>query len=83
MKAATPYNRFLRRAATDKRLLPSHISLYTAMYYFYPLDSSDRFFKVSRRALMRYSHIRSVATYHKCVRELVASGSTDFNIKAK
>jgi len=74
MKRPFPVNRFLVRAATDGRLLPSHISLFIAIFFYSDEAKPDAFFKVSRRKLMRFSRIKSKATYHKCIRELVAFG---------
>lgn len=74
MKLSYPIEQFLRKASNDNRLLPSHISLFTSMFYYSPGDVPDSFFNVSRKKLMRFSRIKSVATYHKCIRELVAYG---------
>ena len=77
MKLATQAERFLRRAANDVRLLPSHISLYMAIFYHGPDKPGDHF-QVSRKKLMHFSRIKSVATYHKCIKELVAYGYIDY-----
>jgi len=73
MKGAAPVDRFLKPAADDGRLLPSHISLYMALFYYSP-GKAGAHFRVSRKQLMRFSRIKSVATYHKCLKELVACG---------
>ncbi len=72
MKPSITADQFLRKAANDNRLLPSHISPFMAMFYFSPGDLPESFFKVSRKKLMRFSRIKSIATYHKCIQELVA-----------
>jgi len=77
MKLATQADQFLYKAANDDRLLPSHISLYMAMFYYSPGKPGDHF-QVSRKKLMRFSRIKSVATYHKCIKELVAYGYIDY-----
>ncbi len=56
MKSAARADRFLRRAANDDRLLPSHISLYMAMFYYSPHKPCGHF-QVSRKNLMRFSRI--------------------------
>jgi hypothetical protein len=71
MKLSYPVEQFLRKASNDSRLLPSHISLFIAMFYHSPGDEPGSFFQVSRKKLMRFSLIKSIATYHKCIRELV------------
>ena len=77
MKLAAQADQFLRKAANDDRLLPSHISLFMAMFYYSPDKPGDHF-QVSRKKLMRFSRIKSVATYHKCIKELVAYGYIDY-----
>jgi len=77
MKSTQPAERFLRKAANDERLLPSHISLYMALFYYSP-DKPGDYFQVSRKKLMRFSRIKSIATYHKGIRELVAWGYIDY-----
>ena len=77
MKLAQQADRFLQKASDDKRLLPSHISLFMAMFYYSP-DKPGDYFQVNRKKLMRFSRIKSVATYHKCIRELVAYGYIDY-----
>lgn len=74
MKRAFPVNRFLVRAANDDRLLPSHISLFMAIFFYSNMEDPKAFFRVSRRKLMRFARIKSIATYHKCLRELVSFG---------
>lgn len=74
MKFSYPIDNFLRRAAYDNRLLPSHISLFMAMFYYSPERSPRSDFQVSRKKLMHFARIKSIATYHKCVRELVDFG---------
>ena len=56
--------------AKDKRLLATHISLYTALFVCWQRQSFTQPFTVCRRELMGFSKIASVATYHKCIKEL-------------
>ena len=77
MKSAQPAECFLQKAANDERLLPSHISLFIALFYYSP-DTPCQHFQVSRRKLMRFSRIKSIATYHKCIKELVAYGYVNY-----
>lgn len=74
MKLAFPVDHFLKKAANDPRLLPTHISLFMAMFYYSPDEAPQSFFKVSRKKLMHFARIKSAATYHKCIRELVQFG---------
>ena len=74
MKLAFPIADFLERAANDEGLLPSHISLFMAIFHYSNEHDPAMVFRVCRRKLMQYSRIRSKATYHKCISELVAFG---------
>ena len=74
MKRSLPIENFLKRAADDSRLLPSHLSLFMAVFYFSPAEDLKAEFRVCRSKLMRYSRIRSISTYHKCMGDLVDYG---------
>ena len=63
----------LEVAGSDDRLNCYHISLYTALLY-YGNGLSKIPFYASRRKLMGFSRIKSAATYHKCLRELISYG---------
>jgi hypothetical protein len=74
MKLSYPVDNFLKTAANDNRLLPSHISLFMALFYYSPDYAPEGSFRVCRRKLMRFACIKSVATYHKCIMELANFG---------
>jgi hypothetical protein len=74
MKLAEPLDLFLARAGKDDRLLPTHMSLFMAILYHSDGGFSSRPFRITRRKLMLYSRIKSKATYHRCLSELVAYG---------
>lgn len=74
MKLSYPADNFLKRAACDSRLLPSHISLFMAIFYSSHEHKPESSFQITRKKLMRFSRIRSIATYHKCIRDLVNYG---------
>jgi hypothetical protein len=74
MKLSYPVDNFLKKAANDNRLLPSHISLFMALFFYSPDYAPEGSFRVCRRKLMRFARIKSVATYHKCIRELARFG---------
>lgn len=52
---------------SDFRLTPVHIALATALC----LSSSSNPFRICRRELMLKSRIRSKATYHKVIKDLI------------
>jgi len=74
MKATDQLQRFYRKANQDNRLLPSHISLYFGLIWVWSLNNFAAKFKIYRKDLMRFSHINSIVTYHKCIRELTDYG---------
>jgi len=67
-------NHFMEQMASDPRLGPWHLCLYTAMAYLGKDAAPGAFFNVTRKKLMRHSGIRSIVTYHKYIAELVRYG---------
>ncbi|WP_346068113.1 hypothetical protein [Sphingobacterium siyangense] len=59
-------------------MLPSHIGLLLAMFYYHQKERPGEFFHSSRKKLMHFSHIKSIATYHKCLSDLVLYGYVDY-----
>jgi hypothetical protein len=68
------YRAFVFRITSDPRITATHISLTTAICYHWILNPSALTIQVSRKQLMQLSHIRSIATYHKVIKELQAFG---------
>lgn len=78
MKLSFPIDEFLKRTAGDSRLLPTHLSLFMAVFYYSDEKDALATFQVCRRKLMQFSRIKSVSTYHKCMSELVAFGHLSY-----
>lgn len=74
MKAINQLARFFFQAINDKRVLPSHISLYLALFWKWKQYNFSAPFPVYRKDLMSLAHINSIATYHKCIKELSSFG---------
>ena len=72
------FSAFFERIGDDRRLLPTHIGLVAALFYHHDCGNPHGHFHASRRKLMRFSRIRSIATYHKCLSELVAYGYLEY-----
>ncbi|WP_342087102.1 hypothetical protein [Dyadobacter sp. OTU695] len=68
----------LEAVKSDDRLNCYHISLYTALLY-YGKGIRQFPFHASRRKLMGFSRIKSGATYHKCLRELISYGYLSYD----
>jgi hypothetical protein len=64
------YTKLIRRMGKDQRLMATHISLFTALFVQWQRNDFISPFPVTRKELMGYSRIASIATYHKCIREL-------------
>ena len=73
-KGTAAYSIWIRRMAADGRMLATHVSLLTALFVCWQRSDFDSPFAVNRRELMKLSKIASIATYHKCIRELDAYG---------
>jgi hypothetical protein len=74
IKEIVAYTVLVRRMGKDSRLLATHISLFTAMFICWQRNGFVQPFSVSRKELMAFSKIASVATYHKCIKELDHNG---------
>ena len=61
---------FYDRILQDSRITPTHISLYMALFQFWNDQHFRKSFMINRSEVMDVSKIRSVATYHKCMKEL-------------
>ena len=72
MKKTPPELALLKAIQKHKGLSPFHISLYTAMLSLWQEQQYSIPFRVTRSRLMATSGIRSPATYHKCLKELIA-----------
>jgi hypothetical protein len=79
MKFSIQIDNFLERAANDRRLLPSHLSLFMAIFYYRPAGTTTESFHVCRRDLMRFARIKSIVTYHKCLNDLVEYDYIGYN----
>ena len=64
------YGRLLRRLSSDERLSAAHIGLFAGLFIHWQQGGYVSPFFITRRAVMAYSRIASIATYHKCMREL-------------
>ncbi|NRF40227.1 hypothetical protein [Pedobacter foliorum] len=74
-----PLSNYFERLATDPRLFSSHIALFAALFYFSNDKCPCLSFQVSRPKLMRFSRIKSIATYHKNISDLVHYGYIEYN----
>lgn len=74
MQMSNKLNSFLESASRQVAISAHHISLFASIYSVYESNQFQRHFHISRKSLMSKSKIRSNATYHKCLKDLVESG---------
>ncbi|MGY3211154.1 hypothetical protein ACVW2L_000207 [Mucilaginibacter sp. HD30] len=68
------YAKLLRCMSKDERLNATHVSLFTGLFVHWRRSGFVSPFAITRKTLMAYSKIASIATYHKGIRELDAYG---------
>jgi hypothetical protein len=78
MSGMDQFMNFMKNGDKDRRLTPIHISLYTALFYYWRLNDYASSFRISRKAVMSLALIKSTATYHKCVSEMAAFGYIEY-----
>jgi len=78
MEKLRPLVFFCKESQKEARLLPTHQSLFLALFFFWQQSGYIEPFRVSRRELMPLARIGSVATYHKCLRELESFGYIEY-----
>ena len=61
----------------DPRLRAVHICLYAAIAHHCGKANQNQI-HISRRILMRSARIRSIATYHNCIKDLAHYGHIDY-----
>lgn len=60
----------INKFADDEQLTPQHISIYIALFHQWNQYRFQNPLLVSRKEIMHVSKVRSLNTYHKCIREL-------------
>jgi hypothetical protein len=69
---------FYQKAITDERLLPTHMALYFALFWSWQLSGYQNIITIYRKELMPIARINSIATYHKCIKDLTQFGYIDY-----
>lgn len=69
----------LEEFARDKRLTPSHISLYLALFQFWNLNRFQNPISITRSEVMEISKIGSANTYTRCLKELHQFGYIQYS----
>lgn len=63
-------NAAFQKFYADKRLNPTHISLYMAVFQFWNINRFPEEFYIAKQEIMEQSKIGSNATYHRCLTQL-------------
>jgi hypothetical protein len=64
------FSRQIKQIVKDRRLHGSHVSLYAALFVCYRQSGYQNPFPITRKTVMGFSKVASIATYHKCMRQL-------------
>lgn len=65
---------FLKAAAEDARLLPTHISLYMALFLQWDNNNCKNPVSINRKEIMDIAKISGRCTYQRCIKQLVSYG---------
>ena len=69
---------FFSAIKEDPRIGATHISLYMALFQFYILNRLTNPIAITRALVMEVAKIKGLATYHKCMRDLVECGYIEY-----
>ncbi|OJW81740.1 MAG: hypothetical protein BGO69_14630 [Bacteroidetes bacterium 46-16] len=58
----------------DARLSSTHMSIYFVLFSYWIRNDYVNPFNITRRAVMQKAKIKSIVTYHKCIKELDSLG---------
>ena len=74
MEQVKELTNFYSAVKNDNRIGTTHISLYMALFQFYNLNRLENPIQITRTAVMEVAKISGLATYHKCMKDLVEFG---------
>ena len=63
-------NAVFQKFYADKRLNPTHISLYMALFQYWNINRFPKEFYIDRQEIMQLSKIGSKPTYHRCLKQM-------------
>ncbi|WP_128572503.1 MULTISPECIES: hypothetical protein [unclassified Chryseobacterium] len=65
---------FFGHVIKDSRMYPSHISIYVALFQCWSMNRFQSPFRIYRGEVMRLGKVKSLGTYHRCIKELHLAG---------
>lgn len=63
----------------DSRVNVWHLGLYMVFLYLWNQNNRQNPIIISRRRVMKLARFKSTATYHKCIKDLIAFGYIDYH----
>lgn len=63
----------------DSRVNVWHLGLYMVFLYLSNQNNRENPITISRRRVMKLARFKSTATYHKCIKDLIAFGYIDYH----
>ena len=78
MSEVKEITKFFSAIKEDPCIGATHISLYMALFQFYNLNSLTNPIAITRTSVMEVAKIRGLATYHKCMKDLVECGYIEY-----
>jgi len=72
-------NRYLELMSRDLKIKAIHVAIIMAIFHIAIENNSFRTVQISRRQVMGISHIKSIATYHRYLKELVHMGYVKYH----
>jgi hypothetical protein len=70
MDSRLTFNEVFNIMAADQRINVWHFSIYMSLFHKWLLNGGVNPISISRRQIMEQTHIGSIVTYHKCIRQL-------------
>ncbi len=63
----------------DSRVNVWHLGLYMVFLHLWHQNNRQNPITISRRRVMKLARFKSTATYHKCIKDLIAFGYIDYH----
>ena len=79
MKPILVFHQLFRVMAADHRINVWHFSIYMSLFHKWSVNGYKNPVAISRREIMGQTHIGSIVTYHKCIRQLCEYGYINYN----
>ena len=69
---------YVDRLIREKELPPTRISVFLAILQLWKEQGHQNPLRITRKNVMTRSGIKSIATYHRCISELINRGMVDY-----